>query len=107
MEDRGVELIGLVQLYDRRVKERLIGAIFRPSIVPFVDVGVMKLVALCFKLIPLNTCMQDIQNVVKDFIERKLWLWSCFGSFQMGINISVKVFTRDFRGNPMINERRG
>ena len=72
---------------------------------PFVDVGVMEFIALCFQLIPLNTCMQDIQNVVKDFIERKLWLWPCFGPFQMGINISVKVFTRDFGRNPMVDER--
>jgi hypothetical protein len=104
MEDRGVELIGLMQLDDRRFKERLIGAIFGPSIVPFVDVGVMECISLCFQLIPLNARMQDIQNVVKDFVERQLRLWPCFGSFQMRINISVKVLTRDLRWNAMINE---
>ena len=72
--------------------------------VPVVDVGVMKFMALGFKLIPLNTGMQNVQNVVKDFIERQLRLWPCLWSFQMGINISVKVFTRDFSWNPMINE---
>ena len=104
MEDRGVKLIGVMQLDDRRFKERLIGAIFGPAIVPFVDIGVMECVSFGFQLVPLNACMQDIQNVVKDFIERQLRLWPCFGSFQMGINISVKVLTRDFRWNPMINK---
>ena len=96
-----------MQMDDRGVKERLIGAIFGPSIVPFVDVGVMEFVAVGFELVPLNAGMEDIQNVVKDFVEREFRLWPCFGSFQMGINVSVKVFTRDFGWNPMVDERRG
>ena len=104
MEDRGVELIGVMQWDDRRFKERLIGAIFGPAIVPCVDVGVMECIALRFQLIPLNTGMQDIQNVVEDFIERKLWLGSSCGPLQMRRNISVKVLTRDFGWNPMIDE---
>ena len=67
MVNGGVELIGLMQLENRRLKERLIRAIFGPSIVPFIDVGVMEFIALGFELIPLNPGMQDIQNVVKDF----------------------------------------
>ena len=106
MENRGVELIGLRQLENRGMKECLIRAIFGPSIVPFIDVGVMEFIALGFALIPLNPGMQDIQNVVKDFVEREFWLWPCFGSFQMGINVSVKVFTRDFGRNPIVDERR-
>ena len=106
MENGGVELIGLMQLDNRGIKERLIRAIFGPSIVPFIDVGVMEFIALGFELIPLNPGMQDVQNVVKDFVEREFWLWSCFGSFQIGINISVKVFTRDFGRNPIVDERR-
>jgi len=39
MENGGVELIGLMQLDDRCFKERLVGAIFGPSIMPFVDIG--------------------------------------------------------------------
>jgi len=83
MENRGVELIGLRQLENRGMKECLIRAIFGPSIVPFIDVGVMEFIALGFELIPLNPSMQDIQNVVKDFVEREFWLWPCFGSFQI------------------------
>ena len=91
MENGGVELIGLMQLDNRGLKERLIRAIFGPSIVPFIDVGVMEFIALGFELIPLNPGMQDIQNVVKDFVEREFRLWSCFGSLQMGINVSVSL----------------
>ena len=86
MENGGVELIGLMQLDNRGLKECLIRAIFGPSIVPFIDVGVMEFIALGFELIPLNPSMQDIQNVVKDFVEREFWLGSCSGSFQIGIN---------------------
>ncbi len=104
MEHRGGKLLVLMQMDDRSCKERLIGAIFGPAIVPFVDVGVMKFLVLRFKLIPLNASMQDLQNVVEDFIERKLWLWPCLRPLQMGINLSIKVFTRDFRGNPMVDQ---
>ena len=90
MEHGGVELISVMQRDNRGLKERLIRAIFGPSIVPFIDVGVMEFLALRFKLIPLNASMQDIQNVVEDFIERKLGFWPCFGPFQMGINISIQ-----------------
>ena len=68
MEDRGVKLLGLMQMDNRGFKERLIGAIFGPSIVPFIDVAVMEFISLCFKLLPLNTPMQDIQNVVENSI---------------------------------------
>ena len=64
MENGGVELIGLMQLDNRGLQERLIRAIFGPSIVPFIDVGVMEFIALGFELIPLNPGMQDIQNVI-------------------------------------------
>ena len=69
MEHRGVKLLVVMQMDDRSVKERLIGAIFGPAIVPCVDVGVMAFLALRLQLIPLNARMQDIQNVVEDFIE--------------------------------------
>jgi hypothetical protein len=106
MENRGVELIGLMQLDNRGMKECLIRAIFGPSIVPFVDVGVMEFIALGFELIPLHAGMQDIQNVVKDFVEREFWLWPCFGSLQMEINVSVKIFTRDFGRYPIVDKRK-
>ena len=57
MENRGVELIGVMQMDDRGFKERLIRAIFGPAIVPFVHVGVMEFVALGFELCPLNAGM--------------------------------------------------
>ena len=94
MENGGVELIGLMQLDNRGLQERLIRAIFGPAIVPFVHVGVMECVAGGFELVPLNPGMEDIQNVVKDFVEREFWLWPCFGSFQMGINVSVKAISQ-------------
>jgi len=92
---------------NRGLKECLIRAIFGPPIVPFIHVGVMEFVAIGLQLVPLNASMEDIQNVVKDFVERQLRLWPFFGSFQMGVNVSVKVFTRDFGWNPMVDERRG
>ena len=107
MQNGGVELIGVMQMDNRGFKERLIRAIFGLSIVPFVDVGVMEFIALRFQLVPLNTRVQDIQNVVEDFIERELRLWSCFRPFQMRVNVSVKVFTSDLGWNPVVDECRG
>ena len=62
MENGGVELIGVMPLENRGLKERLIRAIFGPSIVPLIDLGVMEFMALGFELIPLNPGMQDIQT---------------------------------------------
>jgi hypothetical protein len=107
VEHREVKLIGLMQMDDRSCKEGLIRAIFGPPMVPFVHVGVVEFVALGLELVPLNASMEDIQNVVEDFVERQLRLWSCFGSFHMGFNVPVKVFARDLSWNPMVDERRG
>ena len=106
MKNGGIELIGLMEMEDRSGKKRLIRAIFGPAIVPFVHVGVMEFVACGFELVPLNPGMEDIQNVVKDFVEREFGLWPFCGSFQMGVDISIKVFTRDFSWNPMEDECR-
>ena len=90
MENGGVELIGLMQLDNRGIKERLIRAIFGPPIVPFIDVGVMEFIALGFELIPLHPGMQDIQNVVKDFVEREFWLCPIWGLFRWGSMYRLK-----------------
>jgi hypothetical protein len=38
----------------------------------------MEFVALGLELIPLHAGMEDVQDVVKDFVEREFWLWSFF-----------------------------
>ena len=106
METGGVELIGVRQLEKRGLQERWIRAIFGPSIGPCIDVGVMEFMALGFEVIPLHPGLQDLQNGVKEFVEREFGRWPCFGSFPMGLNVSVKVFTRDLGRNPMGDERR-
>ena len=81
MKHGGVELISLVEMENRGLKECLIRAIFGPPIVPFIHVGVMEFVAMSLQLVPLNASMEDIQNVVKDFVERQFRLWPFLGSF--------------------------
>src|SRR4029450_6239033 len=83
-----VELIGVMQMENRGLKEGLIRAIFRPAIVPFIHVGVMEFVAMGVELGPLHASMEDIQDVVKDFVERQFRLWPFLGLFQMGVNVS-------------------
>ena len=107
MKHGGVELISLVEMENRGLKEGLIRAIFGPAIVPFIHVGVMEFVAIGVELVPLHAGMEDIQDVVKDFVERQFRLWPFFGLFQMGVNVSVKVFPRNFGWNPMVDKRRG
>ena len=104
MEDRGVELISVMQRDNRGLKEALIRAIFRPAMVPFVDVRVMEFVAFCFELVPLHPRMQARQNVVEDLVQGEFGLWPSVGPVQMGIDIAVEVSTRDCRGNVMEDE---
>src|SRR5262252_3308546 len=86
VKNGGVELIGVMQQMENRgLKEGLIRAIFRPAIVPFIHVGVMEFVAMGVELGPRHASMEDIQDVVKDFVERQFRLWPFFGLFQMGV----------------------
>jgi hypothetical protein len=45
--------------------------------------------------------MQDIQNVVKDFVEREFGLWPFVRPVPMGVDIAVAVSPRDCRGSVM------
>jgi len=58
-----------MQVHHRRFKEGLIRALFGPSLVPFVHVRVVEFFPVGFQLGPLNACMEDIQDVIKDFVE--------------------------------------
>jgi hypothetical protein len=49
--------------------------------------------------------MQDLQKVVKNFVERAWGLWPCFGPFSRRVDRAVEVFTRDFRRDLMEDER--
>jgi len=69
MEPRGVELIGVMQLDNRGMKECLIRAIFGPPIVPLVPVRVVEFLPVGFQLFPLHAGVKDIQDVMKDFVE--------------------------------------
>lgn len=68
MKHGGVELIGVMQMENRGLKEGLIRASFGPAIVPCIHVGVMGFVAIGVELVPLHAGMEDIQNVVKEYI---------------------------------------
>ena len=72
---------------------------------PFIHVGVMEFVAMGVELGPLHAGMEDIQDVVKNFVERQFRLWPFFGLFQMGVNVSVKVFPRDLGWKPMVDKK--
>ena len=54
MKNGGVELVGVMQMENRGLKEGLIRAIFRPAIVPFLHVGVMEFAAIGVELGPLH-----------------------------------------------------
>ena len=107
MQDRGIKVIALMQMDDRRFKESVIGAIFRPTIVPFVHGCIVEFVPVGLQLCPLNAGMSDIPNVIKDFVEGELRLRSLLGSVYMGCDVTVEVFTRDVGRNARVDERRG
>ena len=54
VQDRGIKLIGVMQMDDKRFKERLIGAIFRRTIVPFVHVCLVEFVPGGFSVVPME-----------------------------------------------------
>ena len=49
--------------------------------------------------------MEDIQNVIKNLVERELGLGAFGRTFQGRGDIAVEVLTRDLFGNLGVNER--
>jgi hypothetical protein len=82
-----------------------IHAIFGPAMLPFVHVRVMSFVPVGSELLPLDTGMEDRQNVVENFVEGALRFWPCLGSFQMRGHITVDILTGDPLRNPIVEPR--
>lgn len=75
-----VESSVVCELRDRRFEQVLVRAVVTPLPVPFVDVRPMDFFPLNGKLVPLNTCVENVQDVVEDLVLRELALWSTSGS---------------------------
>ena len=75
--------------------------------VPLIHVGGVECFPVGFPLFPLNAGVEDIQDVMKDFVEGELRLGAFLRSVYMGFNVTVEVFTRDFGRQAIVNERRG
>jgi hypothetical protein len=65
---------------NRGLKKRLIGAIFGPAIVPLVDIGPVQFVLCGLELMPLDTSVQHVQDIVKDLVE---------GEFRLSSTLSI------------------
>ena len=76
-----VKFIGIKQMDDGRLKKVLIGTIFRPAMMPFIDIRPMQFIPPGSELIPLNTRMQNIEDIVEYLVERKFRLWT-FDAFR-------------------------
>ena len=105
MQDRDVKLVGGLEVDDRGLKQRLVGAILGPSIVPFIHIRPVEFLAIRFQLIPLEPGMEDVQNVIENLVERELGFGTFCGPFQGRGDIAVEVFARDLFGNLVVDER--
>lgn len=69
MDDGYIELVGILEMDHRGFKECLIRPIFRPPIVPLVDVRPVQFIAACLELAPLDAGVEDMQDLVEDLEE--------------------------------------
>jgi hypothetical protein len=85
VENRGIELLGGMEVDHGGLKESLIGAVFGPAVVPLVDVGPVQCVLAGFELVPLDARVQDVQDVVENLVERESLGFGPFvGGFRCG-----------------------
>ena len=56
-----------------------------------------------FELSPLNTGMQNIQDVVEDFKVGYLGFWPSPPSGEMGNDISIEILARYFNGEMIVS----
>ena len=86
----------------RSRKELLIGAIFRPLVVPSVDICPVYLIPSWSQLSPLNTCMKHKQDVVEYLVEWQLWLRAFLWSTQVWLDVFIEVFPGHLLGDFII-----
>ena len=80
MQEGKVQVSFIIQETNRCLKQVLVGAILTPPQVPFIDLAPMHPLPLNGKLTPLDSCVQDVQDVVKDFIPVEYGLGSSTSS---------------------------
>lgn len=69
MQDGSVELVSISQVDHRGVKQGVMRTVFRPSIVPLVDICPMQFILASLELTPLNAGVEYMQDIVEDFVE--------------------------------------
>jgi hypothetical protein len=69
MQDGDIELVGVFEVDHRGVKQCLIRPIFRPPMVPLVDVCPMQFILASLELTLLHAGVEDMQDIVEDFVE--------------------------------------
>lgn len=91
MEHREVELTKLREQMNRSFEKLFVGAIFAPTVMPLIHVAPMNLVSTWFQLIPLNSCMQNVEDVIKCAPTRNLSFESSRCTRKMRLNIFPKM----------------
>lgn len=64
----------------------------------------MQFIASGSQLFPLYTCVQYIENVVKDFVKWQLSFWTFKSFFKVWFDVSIEVFYRDLFGEGIVDK---
>ena len=104
MQEGSVELVSIAQVDHRGVKQGLIRTVFRPSIVPLVDICPMQFMLASLELTPLNASVEHMQDIVEDFVEGEFWRWSFLRLLQVQCDVAVEVFSGDALGETVVDE---
>jgi hypothetical protein len=104
MENRGIKLVGVVQMDHGGFKELLVGAVFGPAIVPLVDVRPVEFVLSRLELVPLKARVQDIQDIVENLVEGEFRLRTFCRLPQVWNDVVIELPPGDLRGDRIVEE---
>ena len=100
-----IQLVSQHQLLDTAFKQIAVATVFAPFEMPFVNIWPMDFIAVCTKLIPLNTRMENIQNVAKNLVAWEFRLRPPMTTRQIPINEFIKLFPRYFYRQSSLGNR--
>ena len=104
MENRGLELVGVVQMDHGGLQERLGGAVFGPAMVPLGDVRPVECVLSRLELVPREARGQDIQDRVANLVEGEFRLRTFRRLPQVWNDVVIALPPGNLRGERMVEE---
>lgn len=95
MEDRKVELFGVVQMDNGTLEQFFIGTILGPTQMPPIHVRPMEFVTNSDQGTPRHAGMKDIEDIIENTVASDLELWPACSSRKMPGNVMIETFQAD------------